>query len=112
MEARSWAQAVLLPYGLPMRAQPDVSQWRVEFSAPLPAADAEEYAENASIALRVGTANQPVIVSADSARLGDGLRVMIIIESDDLAGAVMAALPVARQALGALPITAMTAVEA
>lgn len=86
----------------------DRLRWRVEFRA-RPGGDG---AQAASGRLEAEADGQPMISEATAEADGPGLLVRLIVESADAGGAVTAALPVAREALGALPVTGISVAEA
>ncbi len=87
-------------------------RWLVEFGARLPAERPDDVTRRVAAALSEAASAQPALSNASAERAGDGVRLAMTVESENLGGAVTAALPVARQALGALPIAAMSAAEA
>lgn len=84
--------------------------WRVEFGAP--AGPGAAAVRRVAKALSAAVSQQPAVASAQAEMIGDGVRIVLTVESADLGGAVTASLPVARQALGSLPVAAMSAREA
>lgn len=85
--------------------------WRIEFGAgPLENAEAE--AARVATALSNAAAAQPAMTSARAEALGDGVRVIVTVEAAELGGAVTAALPVVRAALGPLAVKVMSATAA
>jgi DNA-binding transcriptional MocR family regulator len=82
---------------------PPRERWRIEFGAPPGPGGAGPAAQAAA------AVSQPAVSGLEATAAGDGLRVRMTVESADLPGAVTAALAVARQVLGPLPITVMSA---
>lgn len=80
------------------------SRWRITIEAPLPDGAADPAAILGQVTEALGRAGQPAIGDIAADLQGLVLRIGMTVESADLPGAVAAALPVARLALGALPI--------
>jgi DNA-binding FadR family transcriptional regulator len=78
-------------------------RWRIEFGA-RPGPDSAVRTAEAAAAV-----SQPAVSDLEATAAGDGLRVRMTVESASLPGAVTAALAVARQLLGPLAITVMSA---
>lgn len=83
-------------------------RWRVEFRS----GSGADGAKAASGRLRAEADGQPMISEATAEAEGPGLLVRMIVESADAGGAVTAALPVAREALGAVPVTGISVAKA
>lgn len=87
-------------------------RWRVEFGTAIMPDRADEATAAIAATLAAAASAQPAVNGATAERVGDGVRLIMMVESADLGGAVTASLPVARQAFGSLPVAAMTAREA
>lgn len=87
------------------------SSWRVEFGARLPIGSGDQVPGVVAAALAAMARDQPAVRDAEAERVGDGIRVRMTIESAELDGAMIAALPIAKQALRPFPVVVMSAAE-
>lgn len=89
-------------------------RWLVSFESRLPLDEEAREAALAAVrpALSQAAGEQPAVSGDETQRSAIGLLLTMTVESAELGGAVTAALPVAKQALGPLPIVAQSAREA
>lgn len=87
------------------------SRWRVEFAAAAPGGGDDVTLGGVRERLAVSAGMQPAVSGAVADRdgAGRGIRVRMTVESADLGGAVVAALPVASHAFGGLPVVRQSA---
>lgn len=85
--------------------------WTVSFDVRLPLDEKARGAALTQTRERLAELRQPAITEAEAQRGSYGITLMMTVESASLPGAVTAALTVARQLLGPLPIAVMSAGE-
>jgi DNA-binding GntR family transcriptional regulator len=87
------------------------SRWRITLTAGVLKPGTAE-AEADRVGAELDRLDQPAVASSAAAAGDDSVTLVLVVESADLPGAVTAALPVARQLLGPLPIVHQAADEA